>query len=150
VRAEIYERAVELDDDSPDDVCPGCGLDITGWRSHQGHYLPGKATARRRTTRRSGAANWASGRDSHSRRDWCEWTRDMLTARAFRRRYIARWRAQAVPVGSPPAPTGTLSLAASGCGSEDAGGGEARTWHGESPSTRENRWTDMGTYWEAT
>jgi hypothetical protein len=75
---------------------------------------------------------------------WCPTTRTQARIEALR---IVR---QTVPVGSPPAPTGTLSLAASGCGSEDAGGGEARTWHGESPSTRENRWTDMGTYWEAT
>lgn len=28
-RAVILERATELDDDAPDDVCPGCGRHIT-------------------------------------------------------------------------------------------------------------------------
>lgn len=90
-RLQLVERARALDDEFDDNTCPGCGQDITGWREWDCHY-PGPvhfstSTAWRRdhiglpwpfTSEQSG--------DRH-----CVWTRDLLMARRFRRRYIARY-----------------------------------------------------------
>ena len=72
------ERAIALDDPAPDDVCPGCGHDITGWRTRQFH-VPTRNGVRFVTDSSFGRA--------------CPWSRDYLTARAFRRRYIAEHQA---------------------------------------------------------
>ena len=76
-----YLRALELDDEFPDDVCPGCQQDITGWRRHERHYRG-----------RPGDVARFVGRQTSLGRV-CPWGDDYLTARAFRRSYIAGWSA---------------------------------------------------------
>lgn len=96
MRLAIYERAVELDDDQPDDVCPGCLRHIgemPPWA--EAHYAVGT------TSRGKGSRIWIDGfgGDVDMAR-LCPWTRLYLYARQFRRAYIARWRAarpEAVP-----------------------------------------------------
>ncbi len=91
-----YLRAVELDDDFPDDVCPGCQQDITGWRDYAGHYMPGAVLNRQAWWYRARVAMpWpmTNGAVSDGDAPQCPWSRDYLTARAFRRSYIAGWLA---------------------------------------------------------
>jgi hypothetical protein len=88
----ILERAAELDDDCPDDVCPGCGQDITGWREWPAHYRPGVELSH--TVLRDRATDdrpWpfvvaAVGQlDALKGGAACPWDRDMLAARLHRR-----------------------------------------------------------------
>ena len=91
--AAIYRRAVELDDDQPDDVCPGCGQNIDGWRGRPLHFRPDAVV--------SHATTWNHGPGGQARNPWpftnrtnlhhpgvCTWDEDLLTARAHRRRLI--------------------------------------------------------------
>lgn len=97
----LAQRCRDLDDDQPDDVCPGCGLDLALLRpDDQWHYTAaGFVEARRRAVRQG------NGRTSVQRRGipagggadialMCEWTLDHLTARAFRRAYLADYEAR--------------------------------------------------------
>lgn len=84
-QAAILARARELDDDRPDHICPGCGRDITGWERHIKHYRPGFESIGKR-----------SGNPFINNRETnlvglCDWDADHLSARMFRRHYIATY-----------------------------------------------------------
>ena len=64
----VLDIATANDDPYPDDVCPGCGADIWGWRDYMAH-------------RRGGG--WIGDNGIA-----CPWDRDYLSARAHRRRLI--------------------------------------------------------------
>lgn len=64
--------AAALDDDAPDNICPGCGFNIAGWFGHDQHYIGGPFV----------------GRQVASGPRLCPWTSDMLSARTFRRNLI--------------------------------------------------------------
>jgi hypothetical protein len=83
------------DDPYPDDVCPGCQNDIEGWRRWPYHYPPGPHDARIAQARlwpSHGTTAPMPFTENASRGTGgpsiCEWDRDMLTARSFRRRLI--------------------------------------------------------------
>ena len=82
---------VALDDDQPDDVCPGCGQDITGWQGQDAHYPPGVEPVRLGSWELGHRAAPMPFAPAHHRPgpDVCEWTGDYLAARAIRRRLIA-------------------------------------------------------------
>ena len=81
-RDDILARAIELDDDQPDDVCPGCGQNIDGWGDYVQHYPPEAfGWTRRRLP-------WPWARDAREVARTCPWDRDFLSARAFRRELI--------------------------------------------------------------
>ena len=85
----VLDIALANDDPYPDDVCPGCGADVCGWRDWSAHYPPGGESY-------SDDTKWKRKRDGRSLRftnrttvtETCEWTRDYLVARAHRRRLI--------------------------------------------------------------
>lgn len=83
--AATVARAIELDDDAPDDVCPGCRGDITGWRRHPQHYPT-------RNGQRVPFTGHAQPRPGPRTPPWqrvtCVWDRDYLLARQFRRQLI--------------------------------------------------------------
>jgi len=89
----ILARAIELDDDLPDHICPGCGQDITGWKRHEAHFVPGSELSEvARRLREVGAtlAPWPfTARGGRVDGRACDWTADFLSARRFRRQYIA-------------------------------------------------------------
>lgn len=84
-------RAIELDDDMPDDVCPGCGQNIAGWEDWRSHVPVTRDQAPKWMVsdhRRRGLLDaWPFTNDVNSHNK-CPWDRDMLTARRFRRRLI--------------------------------------------------------------
>lgn len=84
-QAAILARARELDDDRPDHICPGCGRDITGWERHVRHYRPGFESI----GRRSGGL-FVNSRETNLV-GLCDWDADHLSARMFRRHYIATY-----------------------------------------------------------
>ena len=65
----VLDIALANDDPYPDDVCPGCGADITGWRLWDCHFPGGRLTRKNQP-------------------DLCPWDRDNLVARMYRRRLI--------------------------------------------------------------
>lgn len=75
--AATLARAIELDDNAPDDVCPGCKADITGWQGRAKHYLGTPGAAAR-------WARWTVGVEGRL----CVWDHDYLLARQFRRQLI--------------------------------------------------------------
>lgn len=77
----LVERARELDDDQPDNICPGCGQDITGWQDHQHHYAHMFAY-------RGMPRFWVTT-DATPHGDVCPWDWTSLYARLFRRELIA-------------------------------------------------------------
>lgn len=92
-RSAILERAAELDDDQPDDVCPGCGQDITGWERFEAHYLPDVRLARDGARWRALATErlpmpFTTIRSAKAGA-LCEWDGDMLAARQHRRLLLA-------------------------------------------------------------
>lgn len=78
----ILRRAKELDDPFPDQMCPGCGQDITGWERFAVHYRKG-------TRRGREMMHFPLTRDimMYDERI-CAWTRDDLLQRQFRRKMI--------------------------------------------------------------
>lgn len=95
---ETYARAVELDDDLPLDVCPGCGQDLTPMRSGEDHMTPSQwadhVTKYGTGLRPDGTVMFVSG--NHIATSpfvagkcatalRCAWTSDFLAARWFRR-----------------------------------------------------------------
>ena len=101
----VYRLAVEVEatDGRPDNVCPGCGQDITGWDQWDSHWpspTPDLCESQMRNRRRAGVPwPWTTGGGvDHRFASPCGWDRDLLSARAFRRRYIAAHEARmAVP-----------------------------------------------------
>jgi hypothetical protein len=77
-RQQIIDRAVELDDDQPLDVCPGCGAHLRRWWEHPLHTPSVAGEAATVMHEGPGTTQWA-----------CLWTGDMLAAR-YLRRLIAR------------------------------------------------------------
>lgn len=72
-------------DDCPGDkfLCPGCGLDVTGWMSHDAHY---RAGSERHGAPKPSNWPWTDRRGRVSRAaPLCEWTRDHLSAEWLRR-----------------------------------------------------------------
>lgn len=86
-------RALQLDDRRADNVCPGCGQDITGWEQADSHFSrPRPIVTREHTARREKIRlryPLTNRQGTNSPEPVCPWDRDMLTARRFRRDYIA-------------------------------------------------------------
>ena len=91
MRAESLARAMELDDSFPNNVCPGCQQDITGWEVYLAHWRP-DAQLKQPIKKRNKCPRPFTHSDVNGNTDDdpCVWTRDYLTARAFRRAYIAQ------------------------------------------------------------
>lgn len=98
---ETYARAVELDDDLPLDVCPGCGRDITVISGEQ-HYTPAGFDALvARTRKKHGRPRvallnpWLTGFPSKlvDRTELCIWHSDFLSARSHRRQWRLEYEA---------------------------------------------------------
>lgn len=100
-QAMSLARAIELDDEFPDDVCPGCRQDITGWERYQAHRPPVSLSTMNRamSVRRcysaaSGIAltPWPFQEHAAGPCELCPWSSDYLLARRFRREFIRRLR----------------------------------------------------------
>lgn len=90
----LVERAIELDDDLPDNICPGCGNDITGWQNWRHHYSAAAEGSvigyARRGERSKRGLPWPfTDQKNQEAGSLCVWDRDFLVARAFRRSLIA-------------------------------------------------------------
>jgi hypothetical protein len=81
-------RACELDDDLPLDVCPGCGQDIAGWVCFEAHYRSGAVRTERHHTWPFTSRSAVETLSAH-----CEWTRDFLVARSWRRQWRLEYEA---------------------------------------------------------
>ena len=83
----ILEVAIANNDPFPDNICPRCGQDITGWEDHRYHYPPDVIISK--SDRHRGLpmpfVNTPQGPDGPPP---CGWDRDYLMARLFRRTYI--------------------------------------------------------------
>ena len=90
MRPETLARAIELDDPYPDNVCPGCQQDITGWRSYDHHYPRDVELSWHYSRYGRKHLPWPFGESKNGSVETCEWTRDYLAARRFRRRFIAK------------------------------------------------------------
>lgn len=85
----LIDRAMELDDHQPDNVCPGCGQDITGWDEWWCHYSAGVTLEWPSVRlRRIPEVPWPFIQRNTGDHPVCPWDRDMLTARRMRRRLI--------------------------------------------------------------
>lgn len=84
-------RALELDDAYPDNVCPGCQQDITSWQQWEAHYPADVAVSLTQSWYRKVHGLPLPFVNEHTHKTVCPWTRDYLTARQFRRRYIAKY-----------------------------------------------------------
>lgn len=85
--AQNLRRAQELDDNQPDNVCPGCGANIDGWQRFRKHYHGGGFTNTTQANRLD--------------RELCVWTDDALAAREFRR-YLLREAGMLPPTPARP------------------------------------------------
>lgn len=86
-------RAIELDDEFPDDVCPGCQRNIPYWDRYPAHIIR-KTTSdndllAKRSTRHDDTPLPFIGRICGPV-ECCPWTLDYLLARRFRRQFIAK------------------------------------------------------------
>lgn len=97
MRPESLTRAIELDDEYPDNVCPGCKQDITGWEQYEAHYGPevelGPSNEYNRAWRARKRGEEPAPRpftNNATHITPCPWTADYLSARRFRRRFIAK------------------------------------------------------------
>jgi len=71
--------ALANDDEFPDDVCPGCGGDISNFiRRGQYHYR-----------RPDGEVRYTDMLGGDATTPWCPWDKTYLHSRVLRRRYIA-------------------------------------------------------------
>lgn len=87
----VYQRAIEVEaaDGLPDDVCPECRQDITGWEAWSAHFRPDyELSVSGAGGRQRAGIPWPFVHDNQGA-SLCVFDRDMLAARAFRRRYIA-------------------------------------------------------------
>lgn len=92
----LLEAALRWDDDKPNNECPGCGHDITGWGSYPQHYTDPDDSVLNPVTRGRREVlmiPWpftgdSVTEDSGSAGTLCAWTRDHLSARYLRRLYI--------------------------------------------------------------
>lgn len=100
MKHETYLRAVELDDDFPLDVCPGCGRDISRVFGEQ-HYTPSGFEGRRARVRAefgplraSKLSPWVTGAPMLANKvELCVWHSDFLTARSLRRKWRLEYEA---------------------------------------------------------
>lgn len=104
LQAMSLARAMELDDAYPDNVCPGCQQNISGWERYGAHRMPESPSTIDRVMgwRRHYAASarialtpWPFQEYAAGPCKLCPWNHDYLNARAFRRRFIADYQARA-------------------------------------------------------
>jgi deoxyribodipyrimidine photolyase-like uncharacterized protein len=93
MRPETLARALELDDDYPDNECPGCHQDIVGWRKYPAHMLRWQTPDKELLSKRRHCKDETPlpfMRTDSGPATQCVWDHDYLMARAFRRAYIAK------------------------------------------------------------
>lgn len=105
---ETYARAVELDDDFPLDVCPGCRRDLSEMPRGHDHLTPEQWEKYQWRYWTADRSRPYTGGDTHvprlaspfsspgtSQGPRCEWTADLLVARHKRRVWRLEYEAHA-------------------------------------------------------
>ena len=114
----VLDLACAYDDEHPDHICPGCGVDITGWENHPAHYsvpITSLTRGQRNYLRTAASPPWPfrhipdlTNTDGYV----CPWQHDYLIARRYRRHLLnpTTHNPLAPPTTTPPhTPTTTTN-----------------------------------------